>query len=137
MSENTVTIPDGKFLSLSIGADIAVRVANFHDELKRQFHDSEEETTLVNLEEIIIRLDCAITGRPVDPTELPGYEWPHEPEDCDDRWKSGCAECEAIEKQGQGIEIPESPCPDGDTCKRVNGRIKHDRFCDNINHGDE
>jgi len=136
MSENTVTIPDGKFLSLSIGADIAVRVANFHDELKRQFHDSEEETTLINLEEIIIRLDCAIAGRPVDPTQLPGYEWPHQREDCDDRWKSGCAECEAIEKQEQRIPTA-SPCADGDFCKVVNGRIKHDRFCDNINHKDE
>ena len=50
-----------------------------------------------------------------------------------------CLESEAILKQMQEprIEIPESPCPDGDTCKRVNGRIKHDRFCDNINHRDE
>ena len=36
------------------------------------------------------------------------------------------------------LRIPEaSPCADGDFCKRVNGRIKHDRFCDNINHRDE
>ena len=31
----------------------------------------------------------------------------------------------------------EPVCADGDTCKRINGRIQHDRFCDNINHGDE
>jgi hypothetical protein len=37
-----------------------------------------------------------------------------------------------------GTYIPtESPCADGDFCKVVNGRIKHDRFCDNINHRDE
>jgi len=34
-------------------------------------------------------------------------------------------------------EVTASPCADGDFCKVVNGRIKHDRFCDNINHGDE
>jgi len=33
--------------------------------------------------------------------------------------------------------VTASPCADGDFCKVVNGRIKHDRFCDNINHGDE
>jgi hypothetical protein len=33
--------------------------------------------------------------------------------------------------------VKASPCADGDFCKVVNGRIKHDRFCDNINHGDE
>lgn len=31
----------------------------------------------------------------------------------------------------------DSPCADGDFCKRVNGRIKHDQFCDAINHKDE
>lgn len=31
----------------------------------------------------------------------------------------------------------DSPCADSDFCKRVNGRIKHDQFCDAINHGDE
>ena len=36
------------------------------------------------------------------------------------------------------LRIPTaSPCADGDFCKVVNGRIKHDRFCDNINHRDE
>lgn len=29
-----------------------------------------------------------------------------------------------------------SPCADGDFCRRVNGRIIHDRFCNSINHGD-
>jgi hypothetical protein len=29
------------------------------------------------------------------------------------------------------------PCADGDFCKVVDGRIKHDRFCGNINHKDE
>jgi hypothetical protein len=129
---DTITIPDGKFLALSIGADIAVRVNAFHQELLARLHDNKEETTLVNLEEIIIRLDCAIAGRPVDPTELPGYEWPHDREDCDDRWNGGCDKCDAIEKQET-----DSPCADGDFCKVVNGRIKHDRFCDNINHRDE
>jgi hypothetical protein len=33
--------------------------------------------------------------------------------------------------------VTASPCPDGDFCKVVDGRIKHDRFCDNINHRDE
>jgi len=33
--------------------------------------------------------------------------------------------------------VTASPCADGDFCKVVNGRIKHDRFCDNTNHGDE
>jgi hypothetical protein len=33
--------------------------------------------------------------------------------------------------------IQSRPCADGDFCKVVNGRIKHDRFCDNINHKDE
>ena len=31
----------------------------------------------------------------------------------------------------------DSPCADGDFCKRVDGRIVHDRWCDNINHKDE
>lgn len=31
----------------------------------------------------------------------------------------------------------DSPCADGDFCKRVDGRIKHDRFCDTINHEDK
>jgi hypothetical protein len=34
-------------------------------------------------------------------------------------------------------EVTASPCADGDFCKVVNGRIKHDRFCDNINHSDK
>jgi hypothetical protein len=33
--------------------------------------------------------------------------------------------------------VTASPCADGDFCKVVDGRIKHDRFCDAINHRDE
>jgi hypothetical protein len=31
----------------------------------------------------------------------------------------------------------QSPCADGDFCKRINGRIVHDQWCNDINHGDE
>jgi hypothetical protein len=31
----------------------------------------------------------------------------------------------------------EPVCADGDFCKRVNGRIIHDRFCNQINHSDK
>jgi hypothetical protein len=33
--------------------------------------------------------------------------------------------------------MSEPVCADGDFCKRVDGRIIHDRFCNQINHGDE
>jgi len=43
-----------------------------------------------------------------------------------------------LEMTTRRLRIPTaSPCADGDFCKVVNGRIKHDRFCDNINHRDE
>jgi hypothetical protein len=43
-----------------------------------------------------------------------------------------------LEMTTRRLRIPTaSPCADGDFCKVVNGRIKHDRFCDNINHRDK
>jgi hypothetical protein len=36
------------------------------------------------------------------------------------------------------IETPAvSACADGDFCKRIKGRIVHDKFCNSMNHADE
>ena len=36
-----------------------------------------------------------------------------------------------------GLTFTASPCADGDFCKRVDGRIKHDRWCNDINQRNE
>ena len=71
--------------------------------------------------------------------------WIYKHSHCEQQWSPEATFTRVTEAMpewvGSPMEWPKglitSPCADGDFCKVVNGRIKHDRWCNDINHSDK